>query len=154
MSFTFRASLCLLVSSLSLISPFTSRFQSLALTPNPPQSSDDETLRRQTEQYASAIAAGDLEAMRRFWNSPSPNLASRLSYYQRLFLDTRIEFISLKVTRLEITGDRAVSHLTADERRLDKKTGAMLFATMSFTTPAANFNGTRPAPGGRSSASS
>ena len=44
------------------------------------RSSDEETLRRTTEQYGLAIAAGDLEAMRRFWTPQSPNLASRLPY--------------------------------------------------------------------------
>ncbi len=127
MSSTFRASLCLLALSLSLGSPASSQFRPSASTPSPPQSSDEETLRRQTEQYALAIAAGDLEAVRRFWNPQSPHLASRLRSYQGLVLETRIEFISLKVTRLEVTSDKAISHLTTDERRLDKKTGAILF---------------------------
>src|SRR5262245_4160991 len=32
----------------------------------------------------------------------------------------------MNVTRLEVTDDKAVSHLTTDERRLDKKTGGIL----------------------------
>src|SRR5262247_2232075 len=64
--------------------------------------------------------------MRQFWNPQSPNLASRLRVYQGLFSNRRIEFINLKVTRLEVTGDKAVSNLTTDERQLDKKTGAIL----------------------------
>ncbi len=33
---------------------------------------------------------------------------------------------SLKVTHLEMTGTQAVSHLTTDERQLEKRTGAAL----------------------------
>jgi CHAT domain-containing protein len=126
MSFTFRLSLCLLALSLSLISPASSPFQSLAWAPSPPQSSDEETLGSLTEQYALAIASGELEAMRQFWNPQSPNLASRLRAYRNLSTELRIEFISQRVTRLEITSDKAISHLTTDERWLDKKTGAIL----------------------------
>jgi CHAT domain-containing protein len=123
MSFAFRASLCLLALSLSLISPASSQFQSLASTLSPPQSSDEETLRRMTEEYAQAIAAGDLEKMRELWNPQSPNRDSRLRYYQG---NTRYEFIRMKVSRLEVTGDKAISHVTTDERRLDRKTGVTL----------------------------
>jgi hypothetical protein len=65
--------------------------------------------------------------MRQFWNPQSPNLASRLRVYQGLFSNTRIEFTRITVSRLEVTGDKAVSHLTTDERHLDKKTGAILW---------------------------
>src|SRR6185503_10727537 len=123
MSFAFRASLCLLALSLSLVSPASSQFQSLASTPSPTQSSDEETLRRMTEEYAQAIAAGDLEKMRELWNPQSPNRDSRLRYYQG---NTRYEFIRMKVSRLEVTGDKAISHVTTDERRLDRKTGVTL----------------------------
>lgn len=122
-----RVSFCLLALSLSLIRPAASQSYCLASTPSPAQSSDEETLRKLTEQYGVAIAAGDLSAMRGFWNPKSLNLTSRLRYYRDLFLETRVEFINVKVTRLEITGDKAVSHLTTDEHRLDKKTGAVLF---------------------------
>ncbi len=111
MSSVARAWYCLL--ALSLINPI----------PAQSQSSDEETLRRSTEQYGLAIAAGDVEKMREFWNPQSPNRASRLRYYQG---NTRFEFIRMEVSRLEVTGDRAVSHLTTDERRLDKKTGIIL----------------------------
>jgi len=89
-------------------------------------SSDQETLRVLTEKYGATIAAGDLDTMRQMWNPQSPNLASRLRVYQGLFSNTRIEFLSLKVTRLEVMGDKGVSHLTTDERHLYKKTGADL----------------------------
>ena len=126
MSFAFRVLLHSLVLSLSFNGPILALQQAPASTPSPPQSSDEETLRAFTEKYGLAITAGDLEAMRQFWNPQSPNLASRLSVYQRLFSNRRIEFISLKVTRLAVTGEKAVSHLTTDERQLDKKTGAIL----------------------------
>lgn len=32
----------------------------------------------------------------------------------------------MKVSRLEVTGDKAVSHLTTDERRRDRKTGVIV----------------------------
>jgi CHAT domain-containing protein len=89
------------------------------------QASDEESVRAGVEKYASAIVAGEIEAMREFWNPQSPEGDERLGSYQALFSNTRIEFIGLKVTRLEIMGDKAVSHLTADERRLDRKTGTI-----------------------------
>src|SRR5262249_8125906 len=126
MSFAFRV----LLSSLALIMSFNGSFLALpqapTSTPNPLQSADDETVRTLTEKYGLAITTGAVEAMRQCWNPQSANLASRLRFYQGLFSNTRIEFISLKVTRLEVTGEKAVSHLTTDERQLDKKTGAVL----------------------------
>src|SRR2546423_7914765 len=109
MSLASRVSLGLLALGLSLISPALVQSELLVSTPSPPQSLEEETLRRMTEQYGLAIAAGDLEALREFWNPQSPNLASRLGVYQSFFSTSRIEFISLKVTRLEVTGERAVS---------------------------------------------
>src|SRR5262245_20748030 len=126
MSFAFRVLLCSLAFCLSFNGPILALPRAPASTPNPPQSSDEETLRAFTEKYGLSIAAGDLEAMRQFWNPQSPNLAARLRVYQGLFSNTRIEFISLKVTRLEVRGAKAVSHLTVDERRLDKKTGVVI----------------------------
>src|SRR4030095_296067 len=69
------------------------------------------------------IAASDLEGMRQLWDPQSPNLDARLKFYQGVFANLRVEFVSLNVTRLEVTGDKAVSHLTTDERQLDKRTG-------------------------------
>src|SRR5262249_33220948 len=92
------------------------------------QSSDQEVIRALTEKYGLAIAAGDLETMRQFWDPQSPEMASQLKVYQDIFSRMRYEFVSLKVTRLEIAGAKAVSHLTTDERQLEKKTGvAMAF---------------------------
>jgi CHAT domain-containing protein len=133
MSFAFRASLLFLALSLNLVNsaPAQSQSSSFAskappLIPGSPQSPDEATLRALTEKYGLAIAAGDLEAMRQFWDPQSPNLAPRLMLYQGLFSYARIEIISLKVTLLEVMGDKAVSHLTADERYLYKKTGTPL----------------------------
>ncbi len=94
--------------------------------PRAAQTTDEETLRALTLAYGAAIAAGELEQMRGFWNPQAPGLTGHLRVYQGLFANQRIEFINPKLTRLEITGDRAVSHLTADERRLDKQTGVVL----------------------------
>jgi CHAT domain-containing protein len=126
MSFAFCVLLYSLALNLSFNGPVLAPPQAPASTPSPPQPSDEETVRALTEKYGLAITAGDVEAMRQFWNPQSPNLASRLSVYQTLFSNRRIEFISLKVTRLAVTGEKAVSHLTTDERQLDKKTGAIL----------------------------
>ena len=133
MSFAFRASLCLVALSLNLVNSAPAQSQSSSSDPkahssiySSPQSSDEETIRAGVEKYGLAIASGDLEAMRRLWNPQSRHLAPRLRLYQGLFSYARIEFISPKVTRLEVMGDKAVSHLTADERRLYKKTGAHL----------------------------
>src|SRR5262245_7143214 len=125
MSFAF----CVLLYSLALNLSFNDSILALpqapTSTPNPLQSSDEETVRALTEKYGLAITAGDIEAMRQFWNPQSPNLASRLRAYQGLFSNRRIEFISLKVTRLEVTRDKAVSKQTTDERTMDHKMEAI-----------------------------
>src|SRR5262245_22872538 len=133
MSIAYRASLILLALSLNLVhsAPAQSQSSSSAskahqLIPGSSRSSEEETLRALTEKYSAAIAAGDLDTMRQMWNPQSPNLAPRLMLYQGLFSYARIEFISLKVTLVEVMGDKAVSHLTADERYLYKKTGTPL----------------------------
>ena len=126
MSFAFRAFLYSLALSLIFNGPILALPQTPASTPGPPQSSDEETVRTLTEKYGMAITAGDIEAMRQFWNPQSPNTASPLGVYQRWFSNIRLEFIRMNVTRLEVTGNKAVSHLTVDERRVDKKTGAIM----------------------------
>src|SRR5262245_5922554 len=124
MSFILRTSLRHCVLSLILVISLPGHCRSLAVAAG--SSQDEATLNRLTREYGHAIAAGDIEAMRGFWNPQSPSLASRLRYYRNLFLDTRLEFIEPRVTRLEITGGKAVSTLTADERHLDRKTGGIL----------------------------
>src|SRR5262245_21150307 len=126
MSFAFLMLLYSFALSLSFNVPILTLSQAPASTPGLSQSSDEENVRALTEKYGLAITAGDIEAMRQLWNPQSPNLASRLRVYQRLFSNRQIVFISLKATRLEVTGDKAVSHLTTDERYLDKKTRAVL----------------------------
>src|SRR5262245_26663389 len=126
MSFAFRVFLRSLALSMIFNGSLLALPQAPTSTPNPFQSSDEETVRALTEKYGLAITTGAIEAMRQFWNPQSPNLASRLRVYQGLFSNRRIEFINFKVTRLEVTGEKAVSHLTTDERPLDKKTGAIL----------------------------
>src|SRR5262245_12366663 len=102
MSSAFRVLLYSLALSLIFNGPILALPHAPALTPSPPQSSDEETLRTLTEKYGLAITAGDIEAMRQLWNPQSPNLAARIRYYQRLFSNTRIEFISMNVTRLKV----------------------------------------------------
>jgi CHAT domain-containing protein/predicted negative regulator of RcsB-dependent stress response len=132
MSFALRLLLYSLVLNLSFNSPILTPPQGLNSDPNSLQSSDEETLGALTEKYGLAITAGNLEAMRQFWNPQSPSVASRLSAYQRQFSYLRLEFTRMNVTRVEVTGEKAVSHLTVDERRLDKKTGAILSEHEAF----------------------
>src|ERR1044072_4967661 len=132
MSYACRVWFGLVVLSLSLSSPIWAQFQIQGSTLSPAPATDEATLRRMTEEYGLAIVAGNLESLRTFWNPQSPNLAARVRYYRNLFSATRVEFIRSTVTRLEITGDKAVSHLTTDERRLDKKTGAPIYTHDTF----------------------
>jgi CHAT domain-containing protein/tetratricopeptide (TPR) repeat protein len=141
MSSAVRMSFCVL--ALSLLVSASAQFQSLASTPDLSQVTDEETLRTSTEQYARAIAANDLEAIRGFWNPQSPALASRMRIYQTLFLDARIEFVNLKITRLDITGDKAVLHQITDERLLDKVTGTGLTEWELFQGTGRSFEWTK-----------
>jgi len=100
--------------------------QAIAASAKAGEAPEEETLGQLTELYAQALTAGDLGKIREFWNPQSPNLTPRLRSYQNLVSETRIVFITPKVTQLEVTGARAVSQLTADEQRLDRKTGAIL----------------------------
>ncbi|HEX5964797.1 MAG TPA: CHAT domain-containing tetratricopeptide repeat protein, partial [Pyrinomonadaceae bacterium] len=65
-------------------------------------------------------------AMRNFWNPQSPNLSAHFRYYKGVMAHARLDLITPQVTKLQIDGDKAISYLTADERRFDKKTGAVL----------------------------
>src|SRR5262249_1096854 len=111
------------------------------------QAADEEAVRKLTEQYGSAITEGELEKNRQFWNPQSRNLASRVRFYRELFAETRISFINARVTRLEVSGEKAVSHLTSDERQLDKKTGAVTLTYDPFHGACRAFEWTRTAAG-------
>ena len=137
MSNTFRAALSLLLLNLSLITPAFA------------QSAEEVSVRELTEQYGRAIVAGDLAAMRKFWNPQSPNLNSQFRYYKPVLAQARIEFINPQLTRLEINGDKAVSELTTDERRFDKKTGAVLLTWDPFYGASRSFEWTRTSAGWR-----
>ena len=122
---TFRAA-SLLILNLSLVIPAFAQSNSLTSTPMRASAAEEESLRTLTAEYGRAVVAGDLEAMRKFWNPQSPNLPTQLRSYKNVFAQARVEFSTPEVTQLEITGDKAVSQLTVDERRLDKKTDAVL----------------------------
>ncbi len=64
---------------------------------------EEESLRTLTAEYGRALAAGDLDAIRKFWNPESPNLAAQLRTYKNMLALARLEFMSPAVTRLEIT---------------------------------------------------
>lgn len=130
MLFPFRAALSLVILNLTLtISAFA---QSHSSTSTPALVADEALLRALTEQYRQAMAAGDLEAMRKFWRPESPNKAAHFRYYKNVFANSRIEFVKPEVTRLEVTGDKAVSNLTSNESRFDKKTGATMLTYDPF----------------------
>jgi len=122
---TFRAA-SLLILNLSLVIAAFAQSNSLTSTPMRASAAEEENLRTLTAEYGRAVVAGDLEAMRKFWNPQSPNLPTQLRSYKNVFAQARLEFSTPEVTQLEITGDKAVSQLTVDERRLDKKTDAVL----------------------------
>lgn len=132
MSNTFRAALSLLVLNLSLTSQALAQSYPTNSTPMRDLAAEQEKLRQLTEQYVHAMAAGDLEAMRKFWNPQSSNLAAHFRFYKSLLTHSRIEFLNPEMTRLEVTGDKAISNFTADERRLDKKTGTIVFTFDPF----------------------
>ena len=132
MPYTFRAALPFLVLNLSLITPAFAQSHSLASTPIRASAAEEESVRTLTAEYGRALAAGDLDAVRKFWNSESPNLAAQLRTYKSMFAQARLELTSAEVTKLEVTGDKAVSQLTVEERRFDKKTGAVLLTFNPF----------------------
>jgi CHAT domain-containing protein/tetratricopeptide (TPR) repeat protein len=114
-----------------------------------PQTSDAEIVRDLTLQYGRAIGAGDLDAMRRFWDEQSSELASRLGAYRAALASRRYEIVRADVTRLEVAGDTAISHLTTDERRLDAKTGVVITEREVFHGAARALHWTRTASGWR-----
>ena len=127
MPYTFRAALFVVALNLTLLTPALAQSHSFNATPVRALTADEKGVRELTEQYGRALVAGDLEAMRKFWNPQSPNLPTHFRYYKGVLSQAQIQFTTPEVTKLEITGDKAVTYLTADERRLDKKTGAILF---------------------------
>ena len=145
MLFPFRAALSLLILNLILVSSAFAQSQSSTAMPAP--AADEALLRALTEQYSQAMAAGDLEAMRKFWRAESPNMAPHLRYYKNVFAQARLDFIKPEITQLEITGDRAVSQLTSDERRFDKKTGAIMLTYDPFRGACHTFEWTKTSGG-------
>src|SRR5688572_33121031 len=123
---TFRAALSIIALNLSLITPALAQSNTFASKPVRASAAEQETLRGLTEEYGRALVTGDLDAMRKLWNPQSPNLSTHFRYYKGVLAQARIDLITPEVSKLEINGDKAISYLTADERRLDKKTGAIL----------------------------
>jgi CHAT domain-containing protein len=145
MLFPFRAALSLAILNLVLV---TSAFaQSPSSTSSPASVADEALLRALTERYRQAMAAGDLDAMRKFWRPESPNMEAHFSYYKRSFAHSRFEYVRPEVTRLEVTGDTAVTQLTSDESRFDKKTGAVMLTYDPFRGACHQFEWTRTSAG-------
>ena len=145
---TFRAALATLI-NLSLITAAFAQSNSVTSMPMRGSAAEEDSLRTLTTEYGRALAAGDLEAVRKFWDPESPNLSTVLRNYKKIFAQTRVEFISPKITELEITGDKAVSELTVDERRLDKKTGAVMQTFDPFHGASRSFEWSRTSTGWR-----
>jgi CHAT domain-containing protein len=101
-------------------------------TPGTVLATDEETVRSLTQKYAEAITSGNIESMREFWNPRSSNVSARLGVYGGMFARVRLELIRVSITRLEVTGDKAISQMTTDERQLDKLTGAVLTARDAY----------------------
>ena len=145
---TFRAALVTLI-NLSLITAAFAQSNSVTSTPMRASAAEEESLRTLTAEYGRALATGDLDAVRKFWNPQSPNLSSVLRNYKKVFAQNRLEFSIPAVTQLEITGDKAVSQLTVDERRLDKKTGAIMQTFDPFHGACRSFEWIRTSDGWR-----
>ena len=129
---TFRSALSIIALNLSLIVSAFAQSNFVTSTPLRAATGEEENLRELTASYGRALEAGDLDAMRKFWDPKSPNLSTHFRFYKGVLAQARIYFINPEVTQLEITGDKAVSYLTADERRLDKKTGAIILTFDPF----------------------
>ena len=121
MSFACRVSFYLLLLSLNLVNPPFSPSQSLVSTPSPLRSSDEETLRRMTEQYGRAMEEGDLEAMSRLGSPQSSALPARLKHYRGVFSNIRVEFLRMNVSLMEVTGERAVNKQLARATESDER---------------------------------
>ena len=132
MSTTFRAAPFILLLNLNLITAAFAQSHAPVLLPVRAATAEEESVRSLTEEYGRAVTSGDLDALRKFWNPQSPNLTAQLRSYKNVFAQVQLEFSGSAVTRLEINGDKAVSHLTVDERRLDKKTRAVMFTIDPF----------------------
>src|SRR6185369_2604558 len=146
-----RSALCLLVVALRVTNMFRVGLAlivlNLGLVAVRASTAEEESLRTLTSQYGSAVVAGDLDAVRKFWDPLSPNLTAQLRSYRNVFAQARLEFINTEVTQLHISGDKAVSHLTVDERRRDKKTGAILLTFDPFHGACRSFEWIRTSTG-------
>src|SRR5262245_37854585 len=101
MSNTFRPALAVLILNLCLITPALAQSNSLGSTrvrAAATEGAEEESLRTLTTEYGRALAAGDLDALRNFWNPQSPNLAANLRSYKNIFAQARLEFTSPEVT--------------------------------------------------------
>lgn len=146
---TFRVAPAILLLNLSFITAVFAQSNSVTSTPIRASAAEEQSLRALTAEYGRALVAGDLETVRKFWNPQSPNLPPVLRNYKKVFAQAQLEFLTPEVTQLEIAGDKAVSQLTVDERRLDKKTGAVLLTFDPFRGACRSFEWIRTETGWR-----
>src|SRR5687768_7568885 len=104
MANTFRAALSLIFLNLSLVTSAFAQSNSVASTPMRASAADEHSVRELTEQYGRALVAGDLDAMRKFWNPESPNSSTHFRFYKGVLAQAKIHFLSGEVTKLEING--------------------------------------------------
>src|SRR3712207_7809668 len=78
-------------------------------------------------------------SLRKFWNPQSANLPAQFRSYKSVFAHARLEFISPEVTRLEITGDKAVSHLDRKSTRLNSSHANISYAVFCLKKKNTNY---------------
>src|SRR5262245_64378802 len=124
MSFTLRMSLCLLASSLSLISPILPQTQPASSTPAAQHSSDDVALRALAESFYGAWATKDLDSFLRLWSAQSPDLEARRKETQELFARSeRIELRGLTIRAVRVEGGQARVRVEVDALVIGAGTG-------------------------------
>ena len=113
---TFRAALALIILNLSFSTVASA--QSHSLSSSPIRAAEEESLRTLTAEYGRALGAGDLDALRKFWNPQSPNLTSQLrSYTNVVTLPNMKAPFSSEDVDLSVVCDSEMALLSRDEKK-------------------------------------
>ncbi|HEX8746466.1 MAG TPA: CHAT domain-containing tetratricopeptide repeat protein [Pyrinomonadaceae bacterium] len=121
MSFKFRALLCLLALSLSLINPAPA--QPRSLTYGSHASPDEAALRGVVERYFVLYAAKDLDGMMGLWSDKSPDFASLKKSLQKQFAAENFSFGPPVISRVRVEGEKASLRTATDMAAVNPKTG-------------------------------
>src|SRR5688500_17865427 len=100
MSFKFRAALCLLAFSLSVVNPAPAQPQSSTSVLGSSTSSDVPAVRAVVERYFVLYAAKDLDGMMGLWSEKSPDYASLKQYLQKQFSAEDFSFSTPLISRV------------------------------------------------------